>query len=734
MAFGAKAQPEGKHLAQPGPVLGHNNDTLAEPGTYSRSHSRRDWIILSILLLIEFLSFHTMVQRDIAGLYPLNVDQQMYLMHSYESFEAIRQHGISTALLQALFTTGKPTGVLLQAEAAFAYTLFGANRSTALSLLFLHFALLQVVIFQVFRRISGRNAGGYLAVTLLLFSVSRHFYAGGFNDFRLDFAASCLYGVVFGSLSCSDRLSNRRWVLLFVLALAALVSTRFVSASYAYAALLLTMIVWLFDGYASASSEAIRGQLRRAAIVVGASAALTIPLVWVNFRQFFDYYFIGHFASPEKSVRAAEQGVIDRLSDLLFYPRSLLWDHLGITFLLISAIVLAGGIGIGLVTRVRSTSPVPAERIRYRSLVITCIWLLTPMLLFTLDESKSPVVAGVVVVPAAALVCQLYLLASSQIAGNWTFRKYELVGVLFLLCISGVYYVSLNARRFHNLQAAKDATDLYTLYDQIAERIQRNALKQPAFATGASLDYFSGGAVRLMIYERTGRLVDARELLATTVMAIPKEAVLSALDQADFALISLVRGVAGERSVLPFEHAMNGYREALLSRASERMLPLRRVTVGDHIFQIFERPQVSIFGTSAGWLPNTGVTLRLEGDYVKKYRHILLSGPTIQSRELNGKLDCRAFVAVTGAAERISLPTRTYLGMEDYAIGIDISAIEPAPTGPKEINLEFPTYFVPKDRGINDDTRKLVVLEPKFTRLVSGISDYPQTLIAPAGQ
>lgn len=177
---------------------------LSDPGPSTR-RGLPSWVILAVVLLLEAISFHRLVVRDIEGLYPFSFDQAGYLSHSYEAFETIRNRGIVDGLADAWFSSGHATGVLLQGEAAILYMFFGASRTTSLMLLFAHFAALQLALFAALRYLTGRTAPGFLAVGLLLFSASRFFYAGGLNDFRLDLPASCLYGIALCCFLSSDR-------------------------------------------------------------------------------------------------------------------------------------------------------------------------------------------------------------------------------------------------------------------------------------------------------------------------------------------------------------------------------------------------------------------------------------------------------------------------------------------------------------------------------------------------
>ncbi len=706
---------------------------------FSLSSSKNGWFVVAALLFIELLSFHRMVVRDVEGLYPFSFDQGVYLMQAYEAFETIRVHGILAGLQNAWLSPGRPTGVLVQGEAALAYALFGASRTTSLLVLFAHFAGLQVILFAAFRRITHRNAPGFVAIALMLFSVSRVFYAGGLNDFRLDSPAACLYGIAFLSFLCADQFRDRSWTIIFAISLTALVTTRFVSASYTGIAIVLSVAIYSIQNFRENQDAAsVWRRIRAASIVCGVAAAAAALLIIPNASNLLSYYLEGHFTGPEKSIRAAEQGVFDWAGALLFYPRSLAGNHLGVSFLLVSLVVVVLAIASRSINWSDGEHAPPEQRRRSLvSLIIAGIWILIPLALFTFDEAKSPVVAGVMVVPVVAAICYIYLLLSGRsLAGHagTRFMRIELGAATLLIALACAYSVQLNSRRQPNLQMAKDATELYASFDDIATEIHRSNLKQPRIATDSILDYFNGPVVKVMTYERTGRLVETQELLATTIMAVPKSVALAAIEKADFALVTISHPSVERHSVYPFQASIIEYRKDLLSYARAQMLPMRTVQLADHVFQLFQRPRIEVFGISGDWLPNSGSSLRVRVADLRKLPYVLISGATMLSRELRGKLRCDAYLVSADARDRLPLATSAYLGNDEYVIAIDASAAIRRPEETIEIALEFPTYFVPSERGINADTRKLAVSFPTSTRLIEGPGSLPPALAAPTTQ
>jgi hypothetical protein len=235
-----------------------------------------------------------------------------------------------------------------------------------------------------------------------------------------------------------------------------------------------------------------------------------------------------------------------------------------------------------------------------------------------------------------------------------------------------------------------------------------------------------------MVYERAGIAFNAEEWLATTIMSVPKEYAFSAIDRADFAMISVSQPSLDNNPKLhlisPFNYTMTGLRTELRGRAESQMVPIRRAIVADHTFDIFARIPVSLSGESGGWLTADGTTLQIPRAGLRRWKYLLVSGPTMLSKELKQGLQCRA--SLQGSSGEEHIPSLSFIGNDVYFIALDLSAVPDGPGDSVEAALRFPTYFVPKERGINPDERKLVVRTPQIIRFLQGPAQYPKELQA----
>lgn len=678
--------------------------------------------IFTCCLVIQGLALRQTFLREIEGTYPFAHDQSAYLTQVYEAYEKSRDEGLVAGLMDASLSPGRPQGVLLQAEATLLSAVLGAGRGLCLATIFAHFGLLQIVLLLACRRITGTVDWGFLAIGLTLLTNSRYFYAGGLYDFRLDLAASSLYGSALCALLASNYFSNKTWTIVFTLLSAALFATRFIALTYTLIAGALTLALFLGETLRKSTWSVAKPRLRTAIGALSLSVVLVSPLLLPNLTSLYKYYFVGHLQSPEGPIRAAEQGVFNWSANLFFYPTSLLRDHLGGTFLRIASCLLGLFAIVAAFDRRagrKSAYGLPDARNTPLDIAVSIVWGLVPLALFTFDISKSPVVASVMIVPV--VICTVLVMQLFRIS-TWQIRR---TLAAFVLLLGVAFSVSAHLRRRPAFEEMKSHQDLYTAVEQIAREVGDQRGRMIKFATDSTAPYLNGNSAKVMIYERGGPLVATKEVLAETIFAVAKEQALAAIDVADYALITVSKP-SSENSILPFDRAMASYRPDLRRRAASQMISMSRVQVADHTFEIFARPVFKLSGRSGDWLASNGAQVSFSGAALRDRPHLVISGRTYHSDQFKEGLQCNAFLLPA----RVSIPSLAHIANESYSIALDLSNLGAEQSRKVEIALEFPTYFVPAERNINVDTRKLAVLVPTSYRLVATKSEYPKELVS----
>jgi hypothetical protein len=690
-------------------------------------------LILVAALLLQAFAFYQSAIRDLENVYPFAFDQAQYLTQSYAAFDVMRQDGILAGLKFSLLHPQRPAGVLLQTEAALLYVFLGASRSTSLLLLLLHFFALQVVLFFAFRKLFGRSTPAFVAIGLLLTTIGRHYYAGGIQDFRLDFPAVCLYGIALCALICSNRFKERSWATLFTVAVVLLATTRFIALAYLLPAIFLTIILWgAVEFRRTRSWRSALPILRASRWPILGAGLLIAPAILSRLEVLQNYYVVGHVTGPEKSIRAQQMGVTDLLSSLLFYPKSLVVDHLGILFSCALVVCLLFGLLLRQASRRSELAMTSSIHGSGESIATGIIWLLLPLVLYNLDEAKSPVVAGVCVGPVIVLAGMIYGLLSMHTPSQKRYRRLhslETAAVGVLLVVSVGFAASSSVRRNPYLLGALDATGVNQMYGELADQLGGRSAAQPVtFATDALLDYFNVLAIQTMVYERTGKMVNAQELLATGLFETTRDKAIDALRRSDYAALTLANPALDANPVFPFNRQMISLRPELLAVARREMIPWRTISNAGHHMQLFRRAKAQINGNSGQWLLSTGTSVVMDAAAARRFGHLLLSGTTILSEQLSSGLRCQAYVVDGQSQERRSIPAVSSLANGAYDIAIDLSNLPDQFSETLEVFLEFPTYFVPSERSINADGRKLVVFAPNSLRFVPAKSLYPPGL------
>jgi hypothetical protein len=186
---------------------------------------------IALLFVLESIIFVAQVISDVAPYYPPHSDQVGYLFESYKFTQQMKHEGLGAALLQ-LIQPFQPQGFLLPLQGGLMGLFIGLPRLGALTVNLLYFLLLQAVVFITFKRISGDRLVAWTAIALVLLMSAPFYWAGGIFDFRLDFAALCLFGIWCCVVLRSDWYLGTYWSVIAGIVGAWLVCTRYFSILY----------------------------------------------------------------------------------------------------------------------------------------------------------------------------------------------------------------------------------------------------------------------------------------------------------------------------------------------------------------------------------------------------------------------------------------------------------------------------------------------------------------------
>jgi len=686
--------------------------------------STHSWLWLLLLFTVETVVFYVQMADQIAPFFPMNFDQGGYANYTYQLFEAIRERGWS-ALGSVITNPPTATGTALIIQGALLSLIGGATRTTLISINLIYFIALQIVVFLTVmaRTHSLRLAGIALALLLAL----RTFFnpAGGIFDFRMDFAAQCLYGVWCCLLLWSNRLAHSRVTIAATLVAMLLVATRSFTLIYCGSVLLALWLTALVESRRAVDPSVRAAARLRARNTFWSGAALgllALPLMFMARQKIYEKYVVGHVLNDEKYIRAEEMNVSNLWEHLAFYPKSVAIDHIGPTaaWLALALVVISVATGALLARRARRRT----DHQRLADLGDTAalaLTILVPIALLAADIAKSTVVGGIVAIPllliTTAVIAALspWLSTPTNGASQTEGRKGTnalATGLTVAALTVGFSAMLLHANARQHSLPRSDLRAINALNEAIADYAIRLNRPEPAMSLDRIIDYVNIGTVAVSAYERDRAIVKFRRgMLGDDIFAVPRDEALKMAADSD--ILVLTDPQRGHETPYPFNAGIKSYWDDLHKFANDNMMPLVERDIEGIPHRAYVKPVVTIGGLSGGWVTSAGLLLTANAAELKRWPWIRLEGEA-PYEVLGGEPKPRAVVMGTMDQAGVELPARLSRRGSRYEVTIDARS---APTGADQIRvrLTFDRFFVPKQRGINSDTRELVVFAPAST-------------------
>lgn len=572
-------------------------------------------LVLVAIILIEAVVFYLHTVKFITPYYPRNFDQTSYFDYTYRLAESTRHNGWGILANEYFHPTSAP-GITLVVQGAIIALLFGPNRTALLSLNLGYFIALQLVLFYSVRAVTRSFGTAWTALTLLFATGTVFLDAGGIYDYRLDFAAQCLFGIWVCLVLWSRVFRDLKTSIVIAATGILLVTVRLFSVTYVslvLGELLLISLVVMVLGR-SATARVIAKERAINIFLSGTLTALVVCALLFAARQaLYDYYGVTHIITNEKYIRAAELQLYTVLDHVLFYPRNILEFHLGSRFGIIAAAAfVAGAIGTGMsLHRFRSQ----LQRYRPHFIALGCC-IVTPIGILTFDISKSPVVGGVVVTPIVLAVTLLIHAATARehvdiFHGflDWvsglvpSFKRNEETSTHIsqasnLTAIQAILTIALAIAAFVSFVAAGSSTaGIVSRTDQenisnLNERVARYAVESgnshPKVSFDRVVDYLNRGTISVYGFERFDRLIDFQPRFGHGeygIFATPREVALKLVEDSD--IIVLTDPVLGRSAPYPINTKIREYWDELWNWAKENCTEIYSIKifgVPHHVF------------------------------------------------------------------------------------------------------------------------------------------------------
>lgn len=692
---------------------------------------------LTLLLLVQLALFWQFAQREIVWAYPADFDQSVYLSMDYSLYRDVLRDGLFPALDQYLHHL-HPTGMMLPLQDCAAEFLAGPGRMPNLLLNFIYFALLEIVFFVTARWLTGRTVFGWIGVGLLMLLQSPFLSSGGLFDCRIDLIACCLYGTFVCLLVRSNGLREGRWLAAAVGCALLLMTFRTITLTYliGFCMTLFTLLLGLrllWRGRVRGAAVLARGMQRT--VVLGLSVlAVGGAVIAFNWQTIHDYYIVGHLTGNEKHFRAVEAGVSGLPGHLTYYLSSLLHGHLGKTFVVTWLVLAAVGLAAWFGGRRRRGSPAPGGPVAHGGawavpLCVVAAGLFSPWFILTLDESKSPVVADVLDAPAALLLILLLAVLvghparvpGSAAAPVRRSNVWWIMAAVCVLALGSINWLTHLTRQGRFSARRASVEQIEALYDFLGDESRHMGFQRPRIASDMVSDWLVPATINVDRYEHRGQWLEAQTTLGGATPAVPHDEVFTRLAASDFVLLSTFR----KEGPFPFYESIRPLAGELTDWCEAHLLHSRAFEIDGGRVTVYIRPNVALEGLSSEWLTPATVRVRLPGAVLDSLRagskHTLVlegtDNPTWLPKAPTASVTLEGADGLPGSVVCPAEYARPKPGV--YQIRVELDPLRAAvPVGADavlDLRLEH-SFFVPRDIGINDDSRQLIVTNPSAIR------------------
>lgn len=661
-------------------------------------------LFVGALILFYSLLFFGYYEREIAAFPPESYDQTAYLFQAYQLEDGILKNGL-IEIWRYLRDSAEPQGLLFPVEGSVLSLLFGGGRFGALLLNLFVFIGLEIALYQTVRWVTGERGLGVATAALFASGAVLWMDPGGPFDFRMDFFACAFYGIWVCAVLRSNVFADRRWTLLATTVALFLILNRYIAMVYIGLPMAVLFSIFLFAYFVHRDLE---NRHRAFNLLLSGSliVAIMVPIFTWHWQAVWSYYGVGHITGREKYIRAAELGIHDLMGHLRWYVRNVSKDMLGKSYLISGCLLVAGAaISSRVAKSNRDASATISRGIEF--LLVVC---LTLYVVLTAAISKSPVVGSIFVVPLTLLV----VLLTARFVGSKLLLGPTAVVVLAAATANVLHATAPTAMRYGPREERVQWSELATFMQTDASS---RGFVQPKLFVDTISGRLLGAAFTDYWYEKTGVRSIFVQAVPPGIEAVPGDWILTQLKDSDYVILT---GNSTE-SVYPFIGSIAPLRPQIREWATANMDHVRTFPFSGFKVDVFRVPRPTIAGISGGWLTSEGVSVSGgAGDLVARpvIRMIGMVGPsTLPSKGSTVPLDA---IIRSGAKSRAIKSVMTFKN-GTYEIIIDTNGAIADLNGDVEIALSFGRYFVPKEEGMNSDTRRLVVLAPDRVSLLRNV-------------
>ena len=677
------------------------------------------WVLVGAIVLLQWGTFTGFANREITWAYPAHFDQTVHLGLSYQTFEQMLNQGLLSGLWAGL-TAQVPQGNLLHPQAALLYLLRGPSRLSALTLNWLYLIFLECAVVYTLHWLTRRWSVALIGLGLLLAPTARFAVAGGLMDFRTDFIACCLYGVFLCAVVRSGVFKSFRWSVAVGIAIAWLILFRHLTALSIGLVMLLVLVFAGIRAFSPRHNAAVRAESvkRINGVVISGLVALLLaaPTLWTTRQTILRYY--GLVITTDEGRLRDEEFQVTRTADfLLFYPRSLLREHLGKSGIATVVIILAVTVPVLVRTSRKTWRTLPPLSVDPGlALFFLGAAFIVPMLVLTAYPSRSPVVGNFLVPPVIGGV--LAMVVAFARTGHGRASTTLALAALSAIVLSAGIYTDLSAssqKKVLFVGRSDDIRKLGELYDEIGMRSARWGWNTPRVALDRIHDYLHAAILLPWFYERHGMLISPVAAIPGVILPVTADQALAGINSCDFAVLTDPSSADDPGFPYPFNQTMKELYPKVRAAAEQQLVPIRRVEAFSQRLTLYMRVPLRVEGASGGWITSSGLVIVGPGELLREYPTIVLRGRNILFERLGNSLGVRAQLQTPGQPPKDLPATITPPGPE-YSLRIHLDKADIRTDQEVQVKILFDKYWVPKEVGLNEDTRQLVIMAPTEAR------------------
>jgi hypothetical protein len=528
---------------------------------------------LAVFAGAETLLFLAVAARHYAWSYPRWNDQVQYLGQAYDTYELAKSAGYIRAAWSALHGV-YAQGCLHELLPLPIFAALGASRTAALAVNMLAFLAWQAATFLAVRRISGRTSLAWASVGLL---AALHFpwsgSVGSAVDFRLDWMAACAYGIALAVGISGRGFRSTPWAVLFGAVAGAAVLLRFLTLVY-FGLIFLALLAWLL------TRPDRRGRCGRLALSGAVAFGILAPEFWRSRATIYSYYWMGHFAGPERALRDSHLGVIS----------SVRWILSQVVFNQVGIASMALGLGAAAIFLLSSGDPgehersaAGAEPATDGAWVLALAFFAAPVAVLAFHPEKSDPPSSILI-PGAIWIILLLWVGLAKAVSRGTSAA---VGAA-VLGIGALVFVHAETRRSELDESAADFRGINGLADFLFFRAEEAGLTHPRVGVTWVLDGTEPGALRILGYERHGRMMSFIATLPTGLFRTSREIAMTALENSHFVCLA-----TRADPVWPFDRQMEELRPAMREWCDAHMAAVGQLDVKGFSLSVYEERGIS---------------------------------------------------------------------------------------------------------------------------------------------